>query len=75
MIVRLCCCLPLLPSDLLQRGLNAIGLLCLIIFHPFIYWVAIRPFLSYIQFEWLDHVNRGATLSVCGSFHRTNNAR
>ncbi|XP_034250361.1 uncharacterized protein LOC117650857 [Thrips palmi] len=73
MVVRLCCSLPLLPSDFLHRGLNIIGQLALETFHPLLYAV-VRPFLAYILHEWLGHINRGATLSVSGSVHRTNNA-
>lgn len=72
-IIRLCCALALLPQNLLQRGLNIIGTEALNM-DPFVYDI-LRPFLVYVQHDWLDHANRGRTLSVCGSYHRTNNAR
>lgn len=73
-VVRLCCALPLLPQNLLQRGLNAIGTEALNLNNRFIYDI-VRPFLMYVQRDWLNHVNRGQCLSVCLSDHRTNNAR
>lgn len=72
LVIRLCCSLPLLPEDLLQRGLNVIGTFALLM-GDIIYGI-VRPFLMYVQQHWLGHVNRGAALSVCGSAHRTNNA-
>jgi len=71
--IRLCCALPLLPQELIQRGLYVIGTEAMNM-GPFIYNI-LRPFLAYVQHDWLNHVNRGSTLSVCQSFHRTNNAR
>ncbi|KAK3920547.1 Nonribosomal peptide synthetase TES [Frankliniella fusca] len=73
MVVRLCCALPLLPQNLLQRGLHAIGTEALNLNDQFIYDI-VRPFLLYVQNDWLNHVNRGPCLSVCLSDHRTNNA-
>lgn len=73
LIVRMCCILPLLPSHLLQRGLNAIGLAAMGL-GDFLYEI-VRPFLAYVQKYWLEHPNRGPSMSVCGSEHRTNNAR
>lgn len=71
--IRLCCALPLLPQTLLQRGLNVIGYEAMNM-GPFLYAI-IRPFLGYVQHEWLDHATRGPSMSVCQSEHRTNNAR
>lgn len=72
-IIRLTCALPLLPQHLLQRGMDAIRMEAvnqgLGVFNLAL------PFLDYVQFDWILHVNRGRTLSVCGSEHRTNNAR
>ncbi|KAK3923462.1 Cyclomaltodextrinase, partial [Frankliniella fusca] len=70
-IVNLCCALPLLPTHLLQRGFNVIAGQALQL-GP--YFTFISSFLSYVQREWLNHSNRGQTLSVCGSNFRTNNA-
>jgi len=73
-MVRLCCCLPLLPQNLLQRGLDLIGTSAMD--QDFLlYSLVLRPFLEYIQYDWLFHANRGRTLSVCASEHRTNDAR
>jgi len=73
LVVRVCCTLPLLPPHLLQRGLNAIGYAALEL-GDFLYEI-VRPFLAYVQHSWLNHPNRGTSMSVCGSEHRTNNAR
>lgn len=73
-VIQFCCALPLLPPHLLQRGLNAIGTEALNLGDPVFYEV-VRPFLTYVQHEWLDHINRGQCISVCLSEHRTNNAR
>lgn len=73
-VIRLGCAIPLLPEHLLQRGLDAIGTEVLNLADPVLY-AAVHPFLTYIQQEWLNHTNRGRCISVCGSQHRTNNAR
>ncbi|KAJ1531327.1 hypothetical protein ONE63_000011 [Megalurothrips usitatus] len=73
LIVHLCCALPLSPQHLLQHGLNVIGAVAMDL-EDVLYMTQLRPFLEFIQFQWLHHVNRGRTLSVCGSDHRTNNA-
>lgn len=72
-VIMLCCALPLLPAHLLQRGLNAIGDAAIGL-GVYLYEI-LRPFLFYMQHDWLDHANRGICMSVCGSEHRTNNAR
>ncbi|KAK3923961.1 Aspartate carbamoyltransferase [Frankliniella fusca] len=71
-IVRLCCALPLLPQQLIQRGLIVIGFLAMNLGNEA--YTTVRPHLHYIQQDWLNHPNRGRSLSVCGSIHRTNNA-
>ncbi|XP_034246653.1 uncharacterized protein LOC117648302 [Thrips palmi] len=71
-VLRVCCTLPLLPAQLLQRGLNAIGVAAMNL-GEYLYEI-VRPFLAYVQESWMDHPNRGRVLSVCGSDHRTNNA-
>lgn len=71
--IMLCCALALLPPQFLQRGLNAIGDAAMGL-GGYLY-EELRPYLLYIQHEWLDHANRGICMSVCGSEHRTNNAR
>ncbi|XP_034246245.1 uncharacterized protein LOC117648116 [Thrips palmi] len=71
-VIRHCCALPLLPQHLLQRGMNVIGREAMAL-GPFLYHT-VRPFLQYVQSDWIWHVNRGRTLSVCGSDNRTNNA-
>ncbi|KAK3910717.1 LexA repressor [Frankliniella fusca] len=71
-VVRLCCALPLLPQDLVQRGMNLIGYEAMELGQE-IYNI-VRPYLEYVQVEWLNHPNRGRCLSVYGSNHRTNNA-
>lgn len=73
LVVRLCCTLPLLPIHLLQSGLNAIGSAAMEL-GDYIYGI-VRPYLAYVQHSWLEHPNRGTNMSVCGSEHRTNNAR
>lgn len=73
-LILLCCSIPLLPDHLLQRGLDAIGTEALNIGDPMFY-ATVHPFLTYIQSDWLNHRNRGRCISVCGSKHRTNNAR
>lgn len=73
LVVRMCCTLPLLPMYLLQRGLNAIGFIAMNL-GDFLYEI-LRPFLAYVQHSWLEHPNRGLSMSVCGSEHRTNNGR
>ncbi|KAK3930126.1 L-cysteine:1D-myo-inositol 2-amino-2-deoxy-alpha-D-glucopyranoside ligase [Frankliniella fusca] len=70
-IVDLCCALPLLPGQLLQRGFNVIVAQASQL-GP--YFNLISIFLDYVQREWLNHSNRGKTMSVCGSSFRTNNA-
>ncbi|KAK3917045.1 Cis-2,3-dihydrobiphenyl-2,3-diol dehydrogenase [Frankliniella fusca] len=55
-----------------ESGLNAIGFACVGL-GDFLYGI-VRPFLAYIQISWLEHPNRGSSMSVCGSEHRTNNA-
>ncbi|KAK3920809.1 Cilia- and flagella-associated protein 54 [Frankliniella fusca] len=71
MIVEMCCALPLLPHHLLQRGFNAVVTLASQL-GPLSYLIS--TFLNYIQREWLNHSNRGQTMSVSGSCFRTNNA-
>lgn len=73
-VIRHCCVIPLLPQHLLQRGLDLIGARAYNRLHPAVY-ECVRTFLMYVQEEWLDHANRGQTLSVCSSEHQTNNAR
>ncbi|XP_026290444.2 uncharacterized protein LOC113215088 [Frankliniella occidentalis] len=73
-IVRLCCVLPLLPQHLIQQGFEIIGEMAMEELNIFLYTCFARPYLEYIQYEWLYHATRGPTLSVSGSEHRTNNA-
>ncbi len=74
-IVRLCCTLPLLPQNLIQRGFDLVGEAAVTQFNVLDYICIVRPYLEYIQYDWILHVNRGPTLSVCRSENRTNNAR
>ncbi|KAK3931889.1 30S ribosomal protein S7-1 [Frankliniella fusca] len=71
--VRFCCALALLPTHLLQRGLESI-LLALLDLNDAVIFGAVYPFLNYVQNEWINHANRGRCMSVCESDHRTNNA-
>ncbi|KAK3921776.1 UDP-N-acetylglucosamine--N-acetylmuramyl-(pentapeptide) pyrophosphoryl-undecaprenol N-acetylglucosamine transferase 1 [Frankliniella fusca] len=73
-VVRLCCSLPLLPQHLIQRGFNLIAVTAMENINAFLFICIVVPYLEYIQHDWLHHANRGQTLSVCGSEHRTNNA-
>lgn len=70
-ILRLCCTLALLPSDLIPYGFYEIAYECsqrgLFVYNQF------YPLLQYLETRWVNDPLRRRTMSVFGCEHRTNN--